>query len=125
MGSADDEISRDRGSLPWSCSASTLTILPSLTVTRTCASPYCVATTSPVAVPETAPEPGDFEIVAVLADFDDVEVVALADAVDLVDAVAVGTAGVRGWKARMPAVPAIVAVRTMGDRRIGSLRLRT
>jgi hypothetical protein len=41
------------------------------------------------------------------------------------DAVAVWTAGVFAWKARMPAVPAAVAARTMGDRRIRGLRLRT
>jgi hypothetical protein len=39
---------------------------------------------------------------------------------DVVDeAVARWTAGVWGWKAKTPAVPAIVAARTMGDRRMG------
>ena len=88
-------------------------ILPSATVTRTWASPYWVATASPVAVPETRrrEEPVEDEPVAL----DGVAVAAVAG-VDA--AVAVGTAGVCGWKARTPAVPATVAARTMGDRRM-------
>src|SRR5919202_4197400 len=45
--------------------------------------------------------------------------VALAAEVDWVAAVAVWTAGACGWKASTPAVPATVAARTMGERRIG------
>jgi hypothetical protein len=37
---------------------------------------------------------------------------------------AVWTVGVCGWNASTPAVPATVAVRTMGDWRIGLLGLR-
>src|SRR3954449_9119206 len=57
IGSAEEEISTERGSLPCSCSASTLVILPSLTVTLTWAAPYCVSTAAPVALPDP-PEEG-------------------------------------------------------------------
>jgi hypothetical protein len=67
-----------------------------------------------VAVPETpVVEPG--VAVAVVVG------VAVAVAAD-VDAVAVWTVGACGWKARTPAVPATVAARTMGDRRMVLLR---
>ena len=56
-GAADEEISSERGSGPWSWSASSLTILPFWTVTWTCALPYRVAMASPVAVPEPPDEP--------------------------------------------------------------------
>src|SRR4051812_25978544 len=101
MGSADEEIASDRGSLPWSCNASSLTILPFLTVARTWALPYCVGTASPVAVRDP---------VEVLFG----ELAAVGGAV----AVARFTAGACGWKARTPAVPAMVAARTMGERRM-------
>src|ERR1044072_1659316 len=50
IGAAEEEICSERGSLPCSCSASMSVILPPLTVTRTCAAPYCVSTAVPVAV---------------------------------------------------------------------------
>lgn len=108
LGSADDEIWTERGSLPWSWSASIAVIFPSSMVTRTCAAPYWVSTAAPVAVPETVFEnerldPG----------------VAVAVAVAGVEAVAGRTAGLCAWKPSTPAVPAMLAVMTMGDRRIG------
>jgi hypothetical protein len=84
-----------------------LTILPFFTVTRTWASPYWVGIASPVAVPEVELE----------LDFEDEVAVATA-----VDADAVRTAGEWGWKARTPAVPAIVAPMTMGARRMALRR---
>src|SRR4051794_28852297 len=111
IGSAEEEIWSERGSLPWSCSASMFVILPFLTVTRTWALPYRVSTASPVAVPEEPeglPLPDEPLGVAVAA----AVVVRVEDAVD---AVAVWVAAC-GWNARTPAVPAIVAAMTMGDR---------
>src|SRR4051812_47759684 len=102
VGSAPEEISTERGSLPCSWSASILTILPSVTVTRTWAAPYWVSTASPVAVFEepVVEEPLDGVAVAVLA------------------AVALWTAGACAWKASTPAVPASVAGGAVGGRRI-------
>src|SRR3954447_2153535 len=100
-GSAELLICTDLGSLPCSCSASMLVILPFLMVTRTWALPYWVLMASPVTVlvlddvePDAEPEPD----------------VAGADAT----AEAVGRAGSRGLKLSTAAVPAMVAVRTMG-----------
>src|SRR4051795_5501332 len=128
IGSAEEEISTERGSLPCSCSATTLVILPFLTVTLTWAAPYCVSTAVPVAVPDTPDdeledEPDDPEPDEPLPDEAPEPLVDVLDVLldaDAVDAVAVCTAGACAWKARMPAVPATVAVRTMGDRRMGS-----
>src|SRR3954447_4802641 len=62
IGSAEEEIWIERGSLPWSCSASMLVIFPFLTVTFTCAAPYWVSTASTVAVPEALEaRPGGLE----------------------------------------------------------------
>src|SRR3954447_4843949 len=105
-------MATDLGSLPCSWSGSIFVILPSVTVTRTWALPYCVGTTSPVAVrvplepllPEgDAPAPAG--VVAVAAG-----VAALA--------AALGSAGSWGLKLRTAARPAAVAVRTMGARRM-------
>jgi hypothetical protein len=52
-------------------------------------------------------------------------VVVTAGVAEAVEAVAGRTAGVCAWNARTPAVPAAVAARTMGDRRIGGSRVRT
>src|SRR4051812_2905098 len=114
VGSADEEICTDRGSLPCSCSASIAVILPSWTVTRTWALPYWVGIASPAAVPETAFEALDEEPLAGAG-----VGLAVAVAAGAAAAVAVGADGACAWKARMPAVPAIVALRTMGDRRKG------
>src|SRR4051812_7660761 len=108
-GAAEEEICTDRGSLPWSCSASIFTILPFSIVTRTWASPYWVDTASPVAVPDPA--------AAVDEDF--------VGVVEGAEAVAVCVTGVDGWNASAPAVPATVAAMTRGDRRIGGSVLRT
>src|SRR3954447_13947524 len=113
IGSAEEEISTERGSLPCSCSASTLVILPSLTVTLTWAAPYWVSTAAPVAVPDTPEEEPEDEVPD--DDPDDagpdeplpeeepeplVDVlVALLDA-EPVDAVAACTAEACAWKAR-------------------------
>src|SRR3954452_18314855 len=102
-GSAEEEIWIERGSLPWSCTASMFVILPFLTVTFTCAAPYRVSTASPVAVPDALEE--EEGLLDVVVDVD----------VDVVDAVA-GWVAACGWKARTPAVPAMVAAMTMGDR---------
>src|SRR3954447_17702238 len=59
VGSADEEICTERGSLPVSTRPWMAVILPSLTVTRTWTGPYCVSIASPVAVPETALEAVD------------------------------------------------------------------
>src|SRR5215213_7415644 len=117
IGSAEEEIWSERGSLPWSCSASMFVILPFLTVTRTRALPYWVSTASPVAVPD-APE------ALPLADEPLGVAVAVAVAVRVVDAVDAVAVWVEawGWKARTPAVPAMVAAMTMGDRCMGRLR---
>src|SRR4051794_23588497 len=130
IGAAIDEICAECGSLLCSCSASILTIFPFLTVTRTWAAPYCVSTASPVAVPETPvdvadepePEPEPLPALPLLDDVADV-VAALAELVvaGVVAAVAVGAPGAWAWKASTPAVPAIVAPMTMGDRRMGSV----
>src|SRR4051812_31569966 len=132
-GSAELLICTDLGSLPCSCSASMLVILPFSMVTRTWALPYWVLMASPVTVlvpddperedePELDDEPDDPERddeldpvepdpdPAALGDPD----VAGADAT----ADAVGTAGSRGLKASTAAVPATVAVRTTGARRM-------
>jgi hypothetical protein len=69
--------------VPCSWSASTLTTLPSLTVTRTWALPYCVATASPVAVPATVLELSDELVVELLG----------VDGFDVVVAVAGRTVG--------------------------------
>src|SRR3954454_16168380 len=113
-GSAELLICTDLGSLPCSCSASMLVILPFSMVTRTWALPYWVLMASPVTVlvpddPEREDEPDPFEPEpserdpdpAALGDPD----VAGADAT----ADAVGTAGSRGLKASTAAVPATVA----------------
>src|SRR5215210_6251053 len=110
MGSADDEICTDRGSLPCSRRASILTILPLVTVTRTWALPYWVSMASPVAAP----------LPPALPLLDPLDVAAGVEAG--VEAVPLWAAGVWAWKPRMPAVPATVAARTMGDRRMGWLR---
>src|SRR3954454_11924302 len=101
IGSAEEEIWSERGSLPWSSSASMLVILPFLTVTRTWALPYWVSTAPPVAV------------------FDELEPL---DADEVGVAVARRAGGACGWKASTPAVPATVAVRTREDRRMAGLR---
>jgi hypothetical protein len=72
-----------------------------------------VSTAAPLAVPETVVELPEELVPEALG------------VVDGGDAVALRTAGVWGWKARMPAVPATVAARTMGDRRMGELLVRT
>src|SRR3954469_6293687 len=109
IGAAIEEICAECGSLFCSCSASILTIFPFLTVTRTWALPYRVSIALPVAVPLPVP---------LL-----LEPLEVAVGVDVgAEAVAVWTAGAWAWKARMPAVPATVAARTMGDRRMGWLR---
>jgi hypothetical protein len=79
-----------------------------LTVTRTWASPYRVDTALPVAVPSPLLLPVD--VVELFA--------AVVTVVGVVVADAVWTVADWGWKARTPAVPAMVAPRTMGDRRI-------
>jgi hypothetical protein len=63
---------------------------------------------------------------AMLALLDDVAELLDVDAgvADGVEAVTVRVVGACGWKARMAAVPAIVALRTMGDRRTGVLPFR-
>jgi hypothetical protein len=78
---------------------------------------------SPVAVPD--PDPLPLPLPAPLLDDVPGLLVALLDVVvAALAAVAVWTAGVLGWNARTPAVPAIVAAMTMGDRRTWCLRLR-
>jgi hypothetical protein len=67
---------------------------------------------SPVAVPD-ALELDDAVVLVVAPAGADPDVVAA------VAAVAVGTVDACGWKASTPAVPATVAARTMGDRRMG------
>src|SRR3954447_15451164 len=114
VGSADEEICVERGSLPVSTRPWMSVILPSLTVTRTWTGPYCVSIALPVAVPETALDVLD-PVVAGVA----VVAVGAVVAVVAVVAVATGAADACGWKASTPAVPATVAARTMGDRRIG------
>src|SRR3954453_6619782 len=116
VGSAPEEISTERGSLPCSWSASILAILPSVTVTRTWAAPYWVATASPVAVfdqPVVAVPVGGVAVAGGSAAVvgEPVDGVAVA----VVAAVALWPAGGCGWKASTAAVPASVAVRTMGD----------
>jgi hypothetical protein len=85
-----------------------------------------VSIASPVAVPDE-PEPAPLPLLP-LDDDERERVVALDDAdedvVVAADAVALTAAGARWWKARTPAVPAIVAARTMGDRRMLWLRVR-
>src|SRR3954464_6176903 len=98
-GSAELLIATDLGSLPWSWSASILVIFPPETVTRTCALPYWVGSTSPVAVRVLV-------LVAVTVG------VALGDA-------AADNEGWCGLKLRTAARPAAVPARTIGDRRIG------
>src|SRR3954454_13732858 len=117
IGSAAEEIWRERGGVPRGGSASMFVIVPFLTVTRTWALPYWVSTASPVAVPE-APEglplPDEPLRVAVAV---------AARVADAVDGVAVRVAAC-GWKARTPAVPAMVAAMTMGDRCMGGSVVR-
>src|SRR3954451_8834086 len=122
VGSAKEEISAERGSLPVSTRPWMAVILPSLTVTRTWTGPYCVSIASPVAVPETAldEEPDDPELPLPLPGAAlDVLLAGAAAVAAVVGAVAVGAADACGWKASTPAVPATVAARTMGERRIG------
>src|SRR3954471_3541399 len=102
-GSAELLIATDLGSLPWSWSASILVIFPPDTVTRTCALPYWVGSTSPVAVRVLV---GAGVLVAVMAG------VALGDA-------ATDNDGWCGLKLRTAARPAAVPVRTIGARRMG------
>src|SRR3954454_8456223 len=104
VGSADEEISAERGSLPVSTRPWMSVILPSLTVTRTWTGPYCVSIALPVAVPETALDALDAldPVVAVVAGAAAVAVVAVVAVV----AAATGAADACGWKARTPAVPA-------------------
>src|SRR4051794_41207128 len=80
VGSADEEICVERGSLPVSTRPWMSVILPSLTVTRTWTGPYWVSIESPVAVPETALDVLD-------------PVVAVVGAVVVVGGVAVGVVG--------------------------------
>src|SRR4051812_49807518 len=89
VGSADEEICVERGSLPVSTRPWMSVILPSLTVTRTWTGPYWVSIESPVAVPETALDVLDL-VVAVVA------VVGVVAVVAVVAGVAVGAAAARG-----------------------------
>src|SRR5690349_10802934 len=126
VGSANEEISAERGSLPVRTRPWMAVILPSLTVTRTWTGPYWVSIASPVAVPETVvvvddelledelpdepdePElPLPFEALDALLDAG-VDAVVVAG----VAAVAAGATTACGWKASTPAVPATVAART-------------
>src|SRR3954469_2373520 len=135
VGSANEEISAERGSLPVSTRPWMAVILPSFTVTRTWTGPYCVSIASPVAVPETALDegPDDPELplplpvtaldvllagaAAVAAGAGGAPGVAAEGA--RVGGVEVGAADACGWKASTAAVPGTVATRTMGERRIG------
>src|SRR4051794_16760157 len=121
-GAADEEIWTDRGSLPCSCSASILTILPASTVTLTCALPYCVGIASPVAVPEMPLLP---DVVAVAPAEAVAVAVAVADVlVVAVEAVAVGSAGVCGWKGRTPAGAAAGGAGAIRGRGVGRVPLQ-
>src|SRR3954463_9230243 len=90
-------------------------ILPLLTVTRTWTSPHRVAMASPVAVPDAA---AGVAVAVALAVAPGVAVAAGVAVALVATVLAAWVAGAWAWKARMPAVPASVADRTMGDRRM-------
>src|SRR4051812_343239 len=108
-GSAELLIATDLGSLPWSWSASILVIFPPETVTRTCALPYWVGSTSPVAV----------RVLAAVAVLVAAGVLVAVTAGAAVRDAAADSDGWCGLKLRTAARPAAVAVRTIGARRIG------